>query len=103
MKIKLGLLAATILAGVGGGEAAAQTATKPGVAKSDEIVVTAQRRATTAQNVGASIAVLSAKSVEQTGTTGTTTLQFATPGLVVSQDVSLQTQIYIRGIGSNLQ
>src|SRR3546814_19633432 len=30
-------------------------------------------------------------------------LQFATPGLVVSQDHGLQTQIYIRGIGSNLQ
>src|SRR3546814_12105232 len=30
-------------------------------------------------------------------------LQFATPGLVVPQDHGRQTQIYIRGIGSNLQ
>lgn len=68
-----------------------------------EIVVTGQRRISTVQNTAASINVVSAEQLQATGTTSSVNLQFATPGLNVSQDLGLQTQIYIRGIGSNLQ
>lgn len=68
-----------------------------------DIVVTGLRRSATAQNTAAAIEVLSAEKLEKTGVQGTATLQFQTPGLLVSQDLGLQTQVYIRGIGSNLQ
>lgn len=68
-----------------------------------DIVVTGLRRSNTAQDTAAAISVLSADQLDKTGVQGTATLQFQTPGLVVSQDLGLQTQVYIRGIGSNLQ
>ncbi len=46
---------------------------------------------------------MSADALEATGTNSSMSLQFATPGVTISQDLGLQTQIYIRGIGSNLQ
>src|SRR3546814_1218442 len=69
----------------------------------DDIVVTGQRRVSTVQNTAAAISVLTADVLVASGTDSSMGLQFATPGLVVSQDHGLQTQIYIRGIGSNLQ
>lgn len=68
-----------------------------------EIVVTGLRRSATAQDTAAAISVLNADQLDKTGVQGTATLQFQTPGLLVSQDLGLQTQVYIRGIGSNLQ
>jgi iron complex outermembrane receptor protein len=68
-----------------------------------DIIVTGLRRSATAQDTAAAINVLSAEQLEKTGVQGTSTLQFQTPGLLVSQDLGLQTQVYIRGIGSNLQ
>jgi len=99
---KLALLCGSILAMGWSGVAAAQTAADPGTTVG-EIVVTGMKRTSTVQNTGATINVISAETLQATGTTGTTTLQFATPGLVVAQDLGLQTQIFIRGIGSNLQ
>ena len=69
----------------------------------DDIVVTGQRRVSTVQNTAAAISVLTADVLAASGTDSSMGLQFATPGLVVSQDHGLQTQIFIRGIGSNLQ
>ena len=71
--------------------------------RNDDIVVTGQRRTTTAQNIGAAISVLGADALAASGTNSSMALQFATPGVTISQDLGLQTQIYIRGIGSNLQ
>lgn len=68
-----------------------------------DIIVTGLRRSNTAQDTAAAIEVLSADKLDKTGVQGTSTLQFQTPGLVVSTDLGLQTQVYIRGIGSNLQ
>ncbi|MDO7842300.1 TonB-dependent receptor [Sphingomonas immobilis] len=70
---------------------------------SRDIVVTGLRRTATAQDTAAAINVLSSEQLDKTGVQGTATLQFQTPGLLVSQDLGLQTQVYIRGIGSNLQ
>lgn len=95
--VRLALLCGSMLSGGFAGAAAAQEATV------GEIVVTGQKRASTVQNTAATVNVLSAEVLQATGTTGTTTLQFTTPGLMVSQDLGLQTQIFIRGIGSNLQ
>ena len=96
---KLALLCGTILAASAAGAAvAAEDGATVG-----EIVVTGQKRVSTVQNTAATINVISAETLQATGTTGTTTLQFATPGLMVAQDLGLQTQIFIRGIGSNLQ
>jgi iron complex outermembrane receptor protein len=104
MKLRVVLLLGTFLSGVAGA-AAAQTAPKTtgGETTVGEIVVTGQKRASTVQNTAATINVITAETLAKTGTTGTTTLQFATPGLLVAQDLGLQTQIFIRGIGSNLQ
>lgn len=68
-----------------------------------DIIVTGQRRASTVQNTAAAISVLTADQLASTGTNSSMSLQFATPGVTISQDLGLQTQIYIRGIGSNLQ
>lgn len=68
-----------------------------------EIVVTGLRRESTAQDTAATISVISADTLAKSGVTGSMALQFQTPGVVISQDLGLQTQVYIRGIGSNLQ
>jgi len=68
-----------------------------------EVVVTGMRRAGTVQNTAAVIDVISAEQIEAAGITGSMNLQFKTPGVLISQDLGLQTQVYIRGIGSNLQ
>src|SRR5690606_16413871 len=83
----------------------AQTASGPAASAPEigEVVVTGQRRESTVQNTAAAIDVISAEDLAATGTDATTELQFATPGLTVSQDLGLQTQVFIRGIGSNLQ
>jgi len=94
-----GVAAAVVIAG----SARAAEAPSSGAATVGEIVVTGQKRASTLQNTAATIGVISAEQLAASGVTGTTTLQFATPGLMVSQDLGLQTQVSIRGIGSNLQ
>ena len=94
-----GVAAAVLIAG----SACAAEAPTSGAATVGEIVVTGQKRASTLQNTAATIGVISAEQLAASGVTGTTTLQFATPGLMVSQDLGLQTQVFIRGIGSNLQ
>lgn len=78
-----------------------QTAAPAGPAL-EEVLVTAQRRESSAQDVGASISVLSGDLVAATSTLNTEDLQSLVPGLVVSRDIGLSTQIFIRGIGNNL-
>ena len=103
-QFKLALLAsaaaATLLGGQTARAAAAAESAGPTVS---EIVITGQKRTSTVQNTAATINVVTAETLAATGATGTTSLQFATPGLMVSQDLGLQTQIFIRGVGSNLQ
>jgi iron complex outermembrane recepter protein len=81
------------------GMPAAAQATDPTLG---EVVVTGQRRESTVQNTAAVIDVLSAEKLQRAGVNGNMGLQFQTPGLLISQDQLLTTQVYIRGIGSNL-
>jgi iron complex outermembrane recepter protein len=101
--LKTALLSGTCLMLGFASSALAQVPTKPADITVGEVVVTGQKRESTVQNTAAAINVISAETLAATGTTGTTNLQFVTPGLVISQDLGLQTQIFIRGIGSNLQ
>ena len=100
---KLAILSGVAMATFLGSRAAAAPAADGTLGSVSEIIVTGQKRSSTLQNTAATINVISAETLAATGTTGTTTLQFATPGLMVSQDLGLQTQVFIRGIGSNLQ
>jgi iron complex outermembrane receptor protein len=100
---KAALVCGTILAGGMGHVASAAEAVPDNGALVGEIVITGQKRTSTVQNTAATINVISAETLQASGVTGTASLQFATPGLLVSQDLGLQTQIFIRGIGSNLQ
>ncbi|MCC5868049.1 MAG: TonB-dependent receptor [Gammaproteobacteria bacterium] len=68
----------------------------------EEIVVTAQRRQSTVQDVGAAISVLSADVIDRAQIRDTQDLPLLVPGIVVSRDIGLTTQIFVRGIGNNL-
>ncbi len=68
-----------------------------------DIVVTAMRRETSLQNVPASIAALSSSQLEKSGITDSGGLQYQVPGLMIAKDSGQQAQIYIRGVGNNLQ
>ncbi len=67
----------------------------------EEIVVTAQRRAESVQDVPLSITAFSGAALERSGINDTFELQFNTPGLVLSTNKS-QGQPYIRGIGTDI-
>ncbi len=102
---KLALASGVAAATFAAGQATAATAatTDSTSATVGEVVITGQKRASTVQNTAATINVITAATLQAQGVKGTTGLQFVTPGLMVSQDLGLQTQIFIRGIGSNLQ
>src|SRR3546814_5090153 len=57
----------------------------------DDIVVTGQRRVSTVQNTAAAISVLTADVLVASGTGSSMGLQFAKPGLMVTQDHGLPT------------
>jgi iron complex outermembrane receptor protein len=67
-----------------------------------EVVVTAQRRAVDIQEVPAAISVVGGEALERAGVTDVKNLQFQVPGLLVSQETALNTQVYIRGVGNNI-
>lgn len=68
----------------------------------EEVLVTAQRRTTSAQDVGASVNVLSESMLEAAKIDTSQDLQVVVPGLLISQDIGLSNQVFIRGIGNNL-
>lgn len=80
-------------------EVAPQNASVVGL---EEILVTAQRRESSAQDVGASLSVLSSDFIEKAAVRDTADLAVVVPGLVVSRDIGLTTQIFVRGVGNNL-
>lgn len=73
-----------------------------GMAGLEEIVVTAQRRESSVQDVSASISVLSSDFIEKAAVRDTADLAVVVPGLVVSRDIGLSTQVFVRGVGNNL-
>jgi len=69
-----------------------------GAGKSPELVVTAERRQQRLQVTAISATVLDAKALEAKGVTGLTTLQYAAPGIQISDYASANT-FNIRGVG----
>lgn len=67
----------------------------------DYIVVTAQKRAESLQDVPLAISAYSGDALQNLGVTGTQALQFVTPGLVFTR-TGPQAQPYIRGVGTRL-
>lgn len=65
----------------------------------EEVVVTAQRRAESAQDVPVAISVLTADSITEAGVTNTEDLQIVTPGLNVGRQLAGAVP-FIRGVGS---
>lgn len=102
-RLMLALAAGAALTAMAGQAIAATAPADNQGATVGEVVVTGQKRTSTVQNTAATVNVLTAQTLAAQGVTGSTGLQFSTPGLVISQDLGLQTQIFIRGIGSNLQ
>lgn len=96
------VLAAALTVSVGMQGTAYAQESQDASASLEEIVVTAQRRESSAQDVSASINVVSGDLVERAGIVSTQDLPAMVPGLVVSRDIGLSTQIFIRGIGNNL-
>lgn len=88
------LLASTCLAGV----ASAQEASPPAV---DEVIVTAQRRSESVQQVPAAITAVNQAIMQQRGITDVSTLQFAVPSLTLGRSLGV-TQIAIRGVGRSV-
>lgn len=82
----------------------AQTAATPATNSGstlEEIVVTAQKRAQSVQDVAATITAFSPESLEKSGVNDAVSLQLRTPGMVVSTNGS-SGQPYIRGVGSDI-
>ena len=67
----------------------------------EEIIVTAERRAQSVQDVPSSVAAFSAESLNRSGIATSVDLQLRTPGMLVSTNGSFG-QPYIRGIGSEI-
>jgi iron complex outermembrane receptor protein len=109
MQIDLRVAALTVVAVVAGGEpgvtrAAEPAATPPANAPAgglEEIVVTAQKRAENIQNVGLSIAALSAEQVDSMNVGGAKEIVNHVSGVLVNDNFGTYTSYVIRGIGQN--
>jgi iron complex outermembrane receptor protein len=66
-----------------------------------EIVVTAQKRAQSVQDVAATVTAFSPEALEKSGVNDAAALQLRTPGMVVSTNGAYG-QPYVRGIGSDI-
>lgn len=69
---------------------------------SDVIIVTAERRETSVQDISASIQVLAGDSLAEVGIVDTENLQVRVPGLVTSRLGGPTQRPYLRGIGNDL-
>lgn len=67
----------------------------------EEVVVTAQKRAQSVQDIPIAITALSGNSLSEKGIRTTQDLQLATPGLVYNENTSIA-QPYIRGVGTDI-
>ena len=65
----------------------------------EEVLVTAERRSASAQDVPISISAFSGKRLEESGVSDTFDLEMVTPGLSISSDI-IQGNIVIRGVGA---
>ena len=92
--------AGAIFMGAGGLAAAAPPLSPPGDSGLEEVVVTAQRRVESAQNVGIAMSVLSGQSLAEKSISYVNDLQNAVPSLQVEPAFgSSQPQFRLRGVG----
>jgi len=92
----LKIAAALLVAGLAGAEPALAQEQQ-----AEDIIVTAQRRAQSIQDIPVSITAFSGETLRQSVITDSFALQFNTPGLVLSTNKSLG-QPFIRGIGTDI-
>ena len=102
MKTKKHILAATIGYFMAGGVGAADVVDSEWDELNwllEEVVVTAQRREASMQDVPISISAFSGERLQQSGVGNTFDLEMVTPGLSIGSDVILG-NVFIRGVGS---
>lgn len=87
------------------GLAHAQAATDGAVEASanDEIVVTARKREESLQDVPISVQAFSGAALEQAGIKDFSEIAYRVPGLKLSAERAVDTELFIRGIGSDIQ
>jgi iron complex outermembrane receptor protein len=93
------LLASATLPGAAAAEDQPAASAKPVAV--GEVIVTAQRRSQSVQNVPAAITALDKVTLSQRGVTDIATLQFAVPSLTFGRTLG-STQIAIRGVGRSV-
>ena len=96
-RLTLGLGCLALLAGV----PTLALAQDPGEVALEEIIVTAQRRAENLQDVGIAITAFSGEELREQGIFDIKGISERTPGFSMGEFNPGQTQLYIRGIGSN--
>lgn len=106
--LRKALLASACVASLAGAPALAQSVEPVASPQSDvpddeaEIVVTAQRRESSLQNVAATLAVVTGAELTRSGVNDSQNLQNLVPGLVVAREIGMSNQLFIRGVGNNL-
>lgn len=87
------------------GAALAQAAPSDAVEASanDEIVVTARKREESLQDVPISVQAFSGAALEQAGIKDFSEIAYRVPGLKLSAERAVDTELFIRGIGSDIQ
>jgi len=85
---------------VANAQAAPPPSTAGGVAQVEEVIVTAQKREQSLQNVPAAVSAVGADAIQRRGITDTTNLQFFVPSLVAGKIAGV-TAVSIRGVGLN--
>jgi outer membrane receptor protein involved in Fe transport len=83
-----------------GGSGIAEAQTADAAADSEEIVVTAQRRSETIQDVPFSISALGGEELEELGANGFETFATRVAGLQAAQATPVNTQFFMRGVSS---
>lgn len=82
----------------------AQTAPDDAVeATGDEIVVTARKREESLQDVPISVQAFSSAALERSGIKDFSEIAYRVPGLKLSAERAVDTELFIRGIGSDIQ
>lgn len=74
-----------------------------GASSNDEIVVTARKREESLQDVPISVQAFSSAALEQAGIKDFSEIAYRVPGLKLSAERAVDTQLFIRGIGSDIQ
>lgn len=87
---------------VAGAQTSSEAIARGNREQSDVIIVTAERRETTAQDLSAAIQVVSGDSLTDIGVVDTENLQVRVPGLVTSRLGGPTQRPYLRGIGNDL-